>query len=161
MQPADFDKVLAWENDPENWRVSHTTEPFSKEAIQQFVITPQDIYSSGQLRLIVCRRDTNAAIGAVDLFEFDGMNQSAGVGVLIEPTERNQGYALESLELLANYALNEVGIRALFANIHNDNTASIRLFEKAGFQKADRKSNTAEDTGKWLNTAFYRKDLAI
>jgi diamine N-acetyltransferase len=159
LQASDFYKVLAWENDPDNWRVSNTSEPFSREVILEFVSTPQDIYATGQLRLIICRNDDHEAVGAVDLFGFDGQKQSAGVGILIEPGFRNKGYALEALFLLGEYGLKVVGIRTLFATIHDDNTASIRLFEKAGFLRTGVKESSSGHSGKWLNEVCFQKEL--
>ena len=141
LNSGDFDKVLSWENNPENWRVSGTTMPFSKETITDYVNADQDIFASNQLRLIICRLDSNKVVGAVDLFDYDAFHQRAGVGILIDSAQRKKGYALEALKLIQDFSLNEIGIRNLFANILIDNAASISLFEKAGFKKIGHKKN--------------------
>jgi diamine N-acetyltransferase len=157
--PGDFEKIFTWENNPENWRVSYTTKPFTQAEIRNFVNTPQDIFSTGQLRLIICKTGSKEAIGAVDLFEYDGIKQTAGVGILVEETGRGKGYGLNALELLADYSLNELGIRTLFATVLEDNPASIKLFEKAGFKKTGVRKSEMTANGKWLDLYCYRLDL--
>ena len=57
------------------------------------------------------------------------------IGILIgEKSYRNKGYASEALNLIIDYCRNELSLVNLFCNIQKDNTTSIRLFEKCGFQ---------------------------
>lgn len=47
VEPADVDSMYIWENDPDVWRVSGTTEPFSRERLQRFVEEQRfDIYAT-------------------------------------------------------------------------------------------------------------------
>ena len=44
---GDVDSMYIWENDPDVWRVSGTTEPFSRERLQRFVEEQRfDIYAT-------------------------------------------------------------------------------------------------------------------
>ena len=159
LNPTDVDKVFAWENDPENWKVSDTTVPYTKEIIEEFVNAPQDIFVHNQLRLIICLNETNEAIGAIDFFEFDAIHQRCGVGLLIEPNQRKKGYGLEALSLIEPYASKEIGIRNLFANILIDNEGSIQVFEKAGYLKVGHKKNWFNDHGNLIDELMYQKEL--
>jgi diamine N-acetyltransferase len=159
LEPWDVDKILEWENNHKNWRVSNTLVPFSKELITQYVNSSQDIYSVKQVRFIITTKDNLAPIGSIDLFEFDPKHQRAGVGILIEKEFRGKGYALEALSLLDDYALNVVGIRNLFCNILEDNESSQSLFEKAGYVQVGRKVNWYNDHIDWLDEIMYQKVL--
>jgi len=159
LNQSDFDKIFAWENNPENWRVSGTESHFTKEEILKYVSGNQDIFTDKQLRLMICDSSTDKAIGAVDLFDYDSKHQRAGVGILIEIEHQKKGFALEALKLVSDYSLNEIGIRNLFANILIDNEPSILLFEKAGFIKIGHKKNWFNDNGKWVDELFYQKEL--
>ena len=66
---------------------------------------------------------------------------------------------MEALKLIQDFSLNEIGIRNLFANILIDNTASISLFEKAGFKKIGHKKNWFNDNGKWIDELLYQSEL--
>jgi diamine N-acetyltransferase len=139
IEPWDADKLLEWENDHRNWRVSNTLVPFSKELITQYVNSAQDIYTVKQIRLIMTALDDLTPIGSIDLFDFSPRHQRAGVGILVDNHHRGKGYALEALSLIDEYALTVVGIRNLYCNILEDNEASQRLFEKAGYVQVGRK----------------------
>ena len=132
LLPADFELLYQWENNPENWDVSETKKPFSKQEIKDFVNQEQNIKKHLQQRFMICLNDI--PIGCIDLFEYNSLLNKAGVGVLIADKEnRNKGYAELALNLLINKCRNELSIVYLFCNIFKDNTASICLFEKCGF----------------------------
>ena len=92
LEPSDIDTMYQWENDTDNWFVSNTITPYSRFLLEQFTATAhKDIYENKQLRLIICSPD-NKAVGTIDLFDFDPLNQRAGVGILIaDKSERRKG----------------------------------------------------------------------
>jgi diamine N-acetyltransferase len=159
IEPWDADKLLEWENDHRNWRVSNTLVPFSKELITQYVNSAQDIYTVKQIRLIMTALDDLTPIGSIDLFDFSPRHQRAGVGILVDNDHRGKGYALEALSLIDEYALTVVGIRNLYCNILEDNEASQRLFEKAGYVQVGRKIKWFNDQVDWLDEIMYQKVL--
>lgn len=147
--------MYRWENDPAVWRVSGTTAPFSRHALERFVEEQRfDIFQTRQQRLIIETLDrspddrehcgaTNAkhsapngscAIGALDLFEFDPLNRRAGIGILIHPADaRRKGYATDAVETGCRYASKVLGLHQLWCNVGATNTASLALFRSAGF----------------------------
>jgi len=134
MQSDDVGIILEWENNRLNWGVSDTKSPFTRQEIKTFVNQEQDIYINQQLRLMICLNDIEVPIGCVDLFEFDKVNQTAGVGILIaDERQRNKGLAKEALNLLALYAKDTINVKQLFCNIDPENTVSISLFEGCGY----------------------------
>ena len=125
--------MLCWENDVDNWQVSNTEEPFTKDQMDVFVCQDQSLIENKQQRFMICLKDK--PIGCVDLFEYSKRENSAGVGILIaEKMSRNSGCATAALKLLILKCSNELKIVHLFCNIFKENKASIRLFEKCGFQ---------------------------
>lgn len=138
MLPTDVEKLFEWENNPDNWQVSDTHSAFTREQIEVFVKQPQSLNENKQQRFMVCL--DNNPIGCIDLFEYDVVIKSAGVGVLIaKKAYRNKGYAAKALNLLIDKCRNELNIVHLFCNIYKENKASIRLFEKCGFQFVDER----------------------
>lgn len=131
VKPSDAETILKWENNTHHWEVTNTKEPYSRNDIENFVNQEQDIVLNNQLRLMICYNDIS--VGCVDLFDYEAEKQKAGVGVLIEEQFRNKGFARRALSLLEVYCRNELNIVHLFCNIQINNTASIRLFEKSGF----------------------------
>ncbi|MEX1001873.1 MAG: GNAT family N-acetyltransferase [Crocinitomicaceae bacterium] len=159
VEPWDLDKLLEWENDQKNWRVSNTLVPFSKEIMSRYIENAQDIYALKQVRFVITEVTNLSAIGTIDLFDFEPKHQRAGVGILIDEEHRGRGYAYEALSLIEDYALNVVGIRNLYCNILEDNEESQRLFEKVGYVQVGRKINWHNALIDWLDELMYQKVL--
>lgn len=137
LEPSDIDILYQWENDTEVWEVSHTQTPFSRLVLEQYLSTAyQDIYTTKQLRLVIeTNSEIKKAIGCIDLFDFDPYHQRAGIGILIaDKNERKKNYASEALTLLIDYCFTTLNLNQLYCNITTDNTASIQLFKKNGFE---------------------------
>lgn len=147
IEPSDLELLYRWENDPETWKVSHTLVPFSKHQLKQYVESPQDIFAHQQVRFMVCDKADGRPIGAIDLFDFEVIHQRAGVGILIaQKNDRGKGFGKEALQLLIKYSFHHLPLIQLYCNILTDNTASIKLFENAGFEITGNKKA-------WVNTA--------
>ena len=157
IEPEDATKVMIWENNPDNWRVSGTEAPYSMHGILEYINSIQNFRQSGELRLMICLKENNQAIGTLDLFEANFRHGRAGIGILIgEHSERNKGYASESIELLIEYAAVFLGFHNLTANVLDDNDASISLFESAGFELVGIRKEWFFDHGKWINERIYQ-----
>jgi len=136
LESSDLYLIYALENDMSIWKISNTITPFSKDIIQLYLQSAQqDIYTNKQLRLLICRNETNQPVGTIDLFEFDPMNLRVGVGILIFESHRNSGYAAESITVIKNYSKNVLLLNQLYCNINASNKDSIKLFEKCSFEK--------------------------
>ena len=84
VEPHDATKLLLWENNPDNWKVTDTEVPFSIHAIQALIEQQQQIRTTGQMRMMICLNDpTQESVGAIDLYDVDFKNRNASVGILI------------------------------------------------------------------------------
>lgn len=159
VEPTDLAILLTWENDPDYWAVTNTLTPFSKELLDLYVHSAQDIYALKQIRLMIDENASGKTVGAIDLFDFDPRHQHAGIGILIDVNFRKKGFAIDAIELVKKYALDIVGIRNLSATILEDNEASIQLFEKAGFQKIGQYKKWFNKGNGWLDEFIYQCQL--
>lgn len=159
VEPWDIDKLLEWENDHKNWRVSNTLVPFSKEQISRYIDNAQDLFSMRQVRFIITSTDNLNPIGSIDLFDYEPFHQRAGIGILVEEKHRGLGFASEALSLMEEYALNIIGIRNIYCNILENNTESQSLFEKSGYVQVGRKIKWFNDHIDWLDEIMYQKSL--
>ncbi|MGZ3933124.1 MAG: GNAT family N-acetyltransferase, partial [Bacteroidia bacterium] len=124
------------------WQVSNTQTPFSRYVLEQFLMNAhEDIYTNKQLRLIISEVDKDAAVGAIDLFDFDPYHLRAGIGILIAEEYRNKGFAFEALQLLQDYAFKTLLLKQLYCNVTVSAASSLQLFEKSGFEKVGLKKN--------------------
>ena len=138
LEPEDIGFLYRWENDPEVWRVSETTAPYSKYVLKRYIETSHlDIYETKQQRFVIVHSQTNIPVGAIDLFDFDPFNRRAGVGILIYDEQmRGKGFAAQALDKLVEYAFDVLGLHQLYCNIPTDNTPSYELFSRSGFIQA-------------------------
>jgi ribosomal-protein-alanine N-acetyltransferase len=57
------------------------------------------------------------------------------IGYSVIPTYRNQGYAYEAAQALANWAFAQQGVKRIIAECSTDNAPSIRVLEKLGMKR--------------------------
>ena len=139
IEPEDIDVLYMWENDTELWELGSSIAPFSRYIIKEYLInSKQDIYQNKQLRLMIELKESRTAIGTIDLYDFDAFHSRAGVGILIDKSYRNQGFGLQSLELLENYGFEFLKLKQLYAFIPEKNQNSVKLFQKAGYTQSGR-----------------------
>lgn len=156
VEPEDVDMLYEWENDTANWKVSETLVPFSKKVISDYVSSSHDIYLTKQLRLIICLKDTNKPVGAIDLFDFDSVNRRAGIGILIVEQYRKNGYATDTLKTLINYAKETLFLHQIYCSIGELNTKSIQLFKNVGFVRTGLKKDWIKTEKGWEDVGFYQ-----
>ena len=147
VEPEDLEYFYRWENDRNIWQVSNTLVPFSRYQLRQYIESdPSNIFAHQQLRMMIASDDNKQTLGTIDLFDYDPVHQRAGIGILIaSPADRGKGFAGEALQLMSEYGKNTLYLHQLYCNISSKNTASIHLFEKAGFKTAGIKKD-------WLRT---------
>ena len=157
LEPEDLDFLYQLENNEDVWEISGTTTPYSKYVLKQYLENAhRDIYDVKQLRLCICKEEK--VIGLIDLFDFNPQHHRAGMGIIIlEENERNKGIGSEAITLLCDYAFTTLGLRQLFANVMEDNTASLHLFKKMGFIEAGIKKDWIFSNGSYKNEILLQK----
>ncbi len=158
LEPEDLEFLYKLENNPDIWEISGTLTPYSKQVLRRYLENAhRDIFEVKQLRLCICK-NTDEAIGFVDLFDFDPKHRRAGVGIIIsEKADRNQGAGSEVLSLLEKYAFSVLDLRQLYANVTEDNTASIKLFKKMGFERVGVKKDWIRSGDGYKNEWLFQK----
>ena len=151
VEPEDLDLLLEWENDPENWLVSGTLNPFSKSVMQAYIENSHlSIYQTNQYRFMIELLDSEICIGSVDLFDFDPFHKRAGLGILIGEKEyRGEGNAKQALNLVINYSFNHLDLHQLYCNILSENEVSLSLFRKQGFVNCGIKKDWIRDKSEY------------
>ena len=158
LEPEDLDFLYSLENNPDIWEISGTTTPYSRHVLQRYLDNAhRDIYDVKQLRLCICN-EADAVIGLIDLFDFDPKNRRAGLGIVIlTADERGKGFGSEAITMLSDYAFITLDVHQLYANVIEDNLASIHLFEKLGFEKVGLKKDWIFSNGSYKNEILYQK----
>ena len=134
LEPEDLDFLYSIENDAELWDVGNTNVPYSKFALNNYLLsTTSDIYADKQMRLVM--EDNNGApVGLLDIFNFDPRHCRAELGIAVEKRVRNHGYGCKAVKLAVGYAKNVLHLHQLCAIVDIDNSSSLKIFQETGFK---------------------------
>lgn len=139
LEPQDATLVYMWENDSSLWPHGCTQAPLSLVQVRNYIDTyDADLYSSRQLRLMIESVEDGVVMGMVDMYDFDPMHRRAGIGIMIAPQHRGRGIGRMSLELLARYAYERLGMHQLWCVTAVGNASAIAMFRSAGYDSCGR-----------------------
>ena len=96
-------------------------------------------------------------IGAIDLYNYDPLNRRCAVGIIVASDHRRQGYALAMLQALETQY--STTIHCLYADIASVNTASLALFEKAGYSRCGHFKEWLEYDSHFIDNIRMQKIL--
>ena len=150
----DLDQLLLWENNLDNSLYSDNPIFYTREQIEQFLTSDQDILLDRKIRFMI--DSSGSPIGCIDLFEYDMVNSRAGVGIFIDEKFRNMGFGTKALSLLKSICMKDYFISNLHVNILYTNKTSIQLFERAGFTKNGVKENWIRTENSMLDVWFFQ-----
>ncbi|MGO4910952.1 MULTISPECIES: GNAT family N-acetyltransferase [unclassified Leeuwenhoekiella] len=158
LEPEDLDLIFKIENDENMWELTSTITPFSRFLLKQYLKNShRDIFEVKQLRLVICKSDTNEPLGLIDLFDYEPKHHRAGLGILIfEDNQRRKGFGAEALQLIIQYSFKRLELHQLYANILETNTGSISLFENQGFTQVGLKKDWIRIAGNFENEYLYQ-----
>lgn len=157
LEPTDLDFLYLIENNTDFWEYGNIQTPLSKFVLKQYLDNAmRDIYDIKQLRLSIVL-PSGEMVGLIDFYDFDPKNKRVGVGLVIsEEKHRGKGYALEAIQLLCKYAFSQLDVHQVYANIGEDNTKSMDLFKKAGFQKTGVKKDWNFYAGSFKDEVLFQ-----
>lgn len=160
-EPGDVDVLYQWENDTSLWGCASTVAPLSRAQLLDYVDHYDgNVFSAGQLRLMVTSTATGTPVGVVDLFDCDPLNRRAAVGILVCRECRGKGYGAQALELVKGYCRSHLGLHQLHCTVAADNEASRALFSDAGFTVSGRLRSWLRRGGRWHDAYLYQAMLA-
>lgn len=134
LEPGDVTSAyLGWMNDPLVTRHLESRGPFDLDDLRSWVEE-----QSARTDVVLCgivRLEDGRHIGNIKLGPVRSGNASASIGVLIGDRGCwGRGHATEAIQLLAEHAFSVMGLAELTAGAHEDNAASVRAFQRAGFE---------------------------
>lgn len=158
LEQRDLEFLYELENNTDVWEVSGTITPYSKNVLQLYLDNAhRDIFDVKQLRLVIST-NTLETIGLIDIFDFEPNHKRAGLGIVILDTQqRNKGIGAEAITLLLDYVFDVLDLKQVYANILEDNVASMHLFKKLGFVQAGVKKDWVRCGNIYKNEILLQK----
>lgn len=159
IEPDDLELIYRVENDVKLWNVGISNKPYSRFILEDYVLTASnDIYADRQVRMMV-ENEEGTTVGIVDLVSFDPSHRRAEIGVVTLEAHRQRGYAASALAQIADYALNVLHLRQLYAYIDKSNEASVALFRKAGYVQSGTLTDWLFDGRTYRDAWFVQRLL--
>ncbi|WP_411894799.1 GNAT family N-acetyltransferase [Winogradskyella sp. A2] len=159
LEPEDLEFVFEIENNTHFWELSDTITPYSKYLIKKYLENAQqDIFEAKQLRLAICENTGDKTVGLIDIYDFNAIHNRAGLGIIVkDSSQRRKGVGKEALNLLIDYCFKVLHLRQIYANIKEDNLASLNLFENNGFKKIGLKKDWRFDGTDYTNEYILQR----
>lgn len=133
-EQRDIPAIVKACQDPEIPRWTRVPAPYTDADARWFVDAARDGWHGGtDASLVVCDAATGDVLGTIALHRIhDGGGE---VGYWVERGARGRGVAARATTLLAHWALREAGLARVSLFAEPANVASLRVAEKAGFQR--------------------------
>lgn len=93
---------------------------------------------------------TGALIGTMQLFQvLRGSLQSAYIGYFLDKEHNGKGYTTEAVKLLVKFGFEVLKLHRIEAGVMPHNIGSLRVLDKAGFEKEGIARKNVRINGKW------------
>lgn len=156
--PIDHEKdakiVSGWTHDPVYLRGNLGTvpQPLPEAKVKkQFETLEKSVEKGGRFYFMARAIQDDHLIGYGDIDRISWSNQCAWLSLGIgAEKDRGQGYGTEILDLLVQYAFDELNLYRLIAAASEDNSAALALFKKAGFiEEVRQRERIYHDGQRW------------
>lgn len=155
-EESDIDVILG----VYNYYVLNTTANFyhhaiSKEELRQLIFIGHEKY---QTYLINCGNELAGFCFLTQYKKREAYSRTSEIGVYLKPEFSGKGLGGSIVAFLEETAVSrQIGV--ILASISGENTASIRLFEKMGYEKCAHYKEVGEKFGRLLDVVDYQKIL--
>lgn len=100
---------------------------------------------------------TYDVLGVVSAFNMSDLHRTAEVAVMVKPEQQGKGIATQAVSLVLKYLFGIRGYRKVYAQIYEDNAASIGLFKGLGFEGEAYLKEHEMHLGKYTGVLIYSK----
>jgi ribosomal-protein-alanine N-acetyltransferase len=142
IQNRDFFQQFAMERDEKFYTLEGQRDRL--ERLVTYAMDDTDYYFG------IFTNADNHLIGSINLFSLiRGSIQSAFVGYFLDEKQNGKGYTTEAVKLIVKFAFDELKLHRVEAGVMPHNLGSIRVLEKAGFEKEGLARKNVKINGKW------------
>ncbi len=119
--------------------MKYIDHPWEAERVTEFILEEQrQLQLRGHCRWALELKDTSVLVGFCGLRPLADRPEQLEIGWRLHPDYWRQGLAFEAATQVINHAINQLAPARIFACIHVQNEASIRLATKLGMRITER-----------------------
>ena len=152
-QSEDFASIRSWVNDAQVTRYLSTRFWAPQTTVDTQGFLSRMVQSShNAFNYVIADAQYGRYIGQLDMFRVDWRLRQGEIGMVIAGAEdRGRGYGTEALELLAEFAFNSLGLERIELEVHMENAAALRCYQKAGFTLEGVKRHAYYNDGRFAD----------
>jgi RimJ/RimL family protein N-acetyltransferase len=136
LKRSDAPEIFIQRSDERIIRYTEIPKAMVLEDAVNWIDKLADITEKGEgVAWVICRKGEEKLIGTICLYHLDAEKATAELGYSLHPDFWRMGYASEALAAVMDFGFNVMKAHFLEAYSNNQNLASLRLLEKAGFAK--------------------------
>ena len=141
----------------EPWEPRWTEDELDRSAWRQRLGRyREDMAQGAAVAFFICDRMTNQLLGGITLGNIrHGVAQTGHIGYWMGERFAGRGYMLEAVRLVADYAFNTLHLHRIEAACIPGNERSVRVLEKAGFQREGLLRSYLRINGVWQDHHLY------
>ena len=142
----DFEEILEMYGEPDTFKYIAPALNKTREWYINFLQTRIDQVTNGSGYHWVARsKENNEFMGLMNLNPIAGTDK-VQVGFQLRREYWNQGYASELTKRVLEFGFDDTGLRVIYGVFDKENTASLKIFQKFGFEFEESKSFEGESS---------------
>lgn len=124
----------------------------STEAAENFKL---QIKNDLDLALMIIKKADDEPVGLITTANFNPLNRSSEITVLIDPEKRRKGHGKDALKTLSKYLFYQRGINRVYAQIGDFNKPAEKLFDSVGYKRDGKLRQHHFYQGEFHDTLVY------
>ena len=85
--------------------------------------------------LMVLDNKEQRPVGTLTLLDYNSLNRSIELGLLIDPEKRDKGLGSDAVKVISKYLFMQRGLNKVYTQLSGFNLSGMKLFESIGFKK--------------------------
>ena len=141
----------------ERWEPAWEADALTESAFRARVIRSNQEFASGMaLPLLLYKRSNDALLGGLTIGHIRrGASQSCMIGYWMGERHAGQGHMTRALDLAVHHIFDRLNLHRIEAACIPENERSIRLLEKAGFQREGYMHDYLKIRGEWRDHLLF------
>ncbi|AFC30545.1 GNAT family acetyltransferase [Paenibacillus mucilaginosus 3016] len=149
FETEDIKELQRWSNDPVSILLVGRA-PQAYEQIERQIMSKRQ---KGDL-LLAIENEENKLIGWVFLKDIEHEHGRAGIGILLAPEARGQGYGKEAMKAMIRIGFDQLRLHKIYLTTRGLNEQAIALYKKIGFVIEGKLREHAFCDGQYYDTYY-------
>lgn len=157
LRLSDAASLASAANDKRNAQfIPHFPYPYSLANAKSWIRkTHRLARKDAEHHFVICDKNSGQPIGMIGLKAINRHDLNAEVGYWVGRRFRNRGLATEAMAGILRYLFFNLHLRRVYAILSEQNVASIKVLEKAGFTREAVWRKATRNGRKWFDVLSY------